>query len=343
MGTGEEEVMTRLKRIVAFSLLSILLLSFSLPLQVTAAEEELVKEETITGESSDACKETAKELFSETIEEGGRTYELSDISCETIDMEYLDTLEITVETDSEPSETMTQDGIVYDLASVSETEGIQAEPQIVTAYDDYDHYVSTTDVPQTKEVSTTDEATGAETTISCNLVDIEPAGTRTVNSTMTVTFSNYDAAYYAWNGNYIARNDQTPPLAGYEDELLAYCNADPGSEITGYSWSGEPYTSDGVLCRDAVASVRQRVQMYRANYEGTIQPPAQTVYSATYTAPDQAGDVEYTVRATATYIPVSNYVPYILTGAGILVLAVLIVAILVVLSKKKEKEEKKEI
>lgn len=327
-----------LKKGLVFSLL----LAFVLPLQVTAAGEPLIKEMTIKAASEAEYKELAEAEFAQQITENGKDYTLDHIDYEITDTQYLDKKEKVIDVTGEPEQTLTEQGVVYTLENAEKQEQDEAEPQIVTAYDDYDHPVSESDVPGTKDVTATNSETGEEETVTCSLTGIEPAGITTVDTVMTITFSNYDASYYSWNGTYIARNDQTPPLAGYEDELLAYCNAEAGSEITGYYWAGEPYTSNGVLCRDAAANVRQNVRMYRANYQGEIATPEQEpVYAATYTAPDPDGAVQLTVTATATYIQESSVLPYyIAAGAGILVLIILIVGILIILSKKKKEKAK---
>ena len=160
---------------------------------------------------------------------------------------------------------------------------------------------------------------------------------------MTITFSNYDAAYYEWNGTYIARNDETPPLDGYEDELLAYCDAPAGSVITEYHWTGEPYTVDGVVYRDAAATVERQISTYRATYRGEIAAPeAEPVYTATYTAPDENGRTELTVTATASYtqnpVPIFNYV---VTGIIVALILGLIFLLLFLLAKRKRRKEEK--
>lgn len=327
-----------LKKGLVFSLL----LAFVFPLQVTAAGEPLIKEMTIKAASEAEYKELAEAEFAQQITENGKDYTLDHIDYEITDTQYLDKKEKVIDVTGEPEQTLTEQGVVYTLENAEKQEQDEAEPQIVTAYDDYDHPVSESDVPGTKDVTATNSETGEEETVTCSLTGIEPAGITTVDTVMTITFSNYDASYYSWNGTYIARNDQTPPLAGYEDELLAYCNAEAGSEITGYYWAGEPYTSNSVLCRDAAANVRQNVRMYRANYQGEIAAPEQEpVYAATYTAPDPDGAVQLTVTATATYIQESSVLPYyIAAGAGILVLIILIVGILIILSKKKKEKAK---
>ena len=113
--------------------------------------------------------------------------------------------------------------------------------------------------------------------------------------------------------------------------------------ITSCSWSGQPYSVDGVMYRDAVANVRQPVQMYRANYEGTVlvQDP-DAVGQAYYSAPDPDGDVELTVTAIAVYektdVPIYNY---IVTAVIVIGMLSLIFFLLYLIAKRKQKKEKK--
>ena len=144
--------------------------------------------------------------------------------------------------------------------------------QTVTAYDDYDYAVTEDDIPATKTVTETNQITGEQEEVICSFTGIHPVRIVMVNNAMTITFENYDAAYYEWNGNYIPRNDDIPQLAGYEDQLLASAGAAEGSVITGISWSGEPYEADGRLCRDAPQQWEQQIQVYRANYQKDYHP-----------------------------------------------------------------------
>lgn len=328
--------MKRNRTIAVLCLCSIVSMA-ALPQQISAAEESLTKELVITASDERDYKKQAESAFATEIEEDGQKYERTEIRYEITDTKYLDKKEKVIET-ADPAETIKEDGIEYTLVKFDEPNEIE---QTVTAYDDYDHAVTAADVPATKDTVVTDELSGEQETVTCSLTGVAPAGITTVDSVMTITFSNYDAAYYEWNGNYIARNDQTPPIAGYEDQLLAQAGAASGSVITGCAWSGEPYSVDGVLYRDAAANVRQPVQMYKANYEGAVlvQDPDATG-QAYYSAPDPDGDTELTVTATATYLPVQiSYGPYILAGAGILVLAALVAIILMTVAKKKNKKE----
>ena len=94
------------------------------------------------------------------------------------------------------------------------------------------------------------------------------------------------------------------------------------------------------MYRDATANVEQQIQVYRANYSGTITTPEEkeVIYTATYSAPDQDGAVEYKVVATATYNPVSSMVPMVVAGAGILIFILLVVAVLYILQKRKKEK-----
>jgi hypothetical protein len=309
--------------------------------RISAAEESLTKELVITASSEQDYKEQAESAFDLEIEKDGQKYERAEIRYKVTDTKYLDKKEKVIET-ADPAETITEGGVEYTLVEFKAPAEIE---QRVSAYDDYDHPVTAADVPATKDTVVTDEATGAQKTVTCSLTGVSPAGTATVDNVMTITFSNYDAAYYEWNGNYIARNDQTPPIAGYEDQLLAQAGATAGSVITGCSYSGDPYTVDGVVYRDATATVQQQVQMYRANYEGTVlvQDPNATG-QAYYSAPDPDGAVELTVTATAVYeevdVPIYNY---IVTAVIVIGMLALIFFLLYLIVKKRKKEKKAEV
>ena len=331
------------KKIVAIAF-SFLLMAF--PLQVFAAGSDLTKEITLTVKNEADSRELAEKEFPETWKEGGKTYERSEITYKLVETKYLDKKEKEMELKSEPEQTFTEGKTVYTLKKTEKVEKTIAEGdvQTVTAYDDYDYAVTEDDIPATKTVTETNQITGEQEEVICSFTGIHPVGIVMVNNAMTITFENYDAAYYEWNGNYIPRNDDIPQLAGYEDQLLASAGAAEGSVITGISWSGEPYEADGILCRDATATVEQQIQVYRANYQGKIITPEEreTVYKATYEAPDKEGNVKYEVQATATYIekavPVFNYV---LTAIIILLLLALLYLVLFWIAKhKKDKEDR---
>lgn len=330
------------KRRIKCTAFALSFLLMMIPLQVSAGAE-LEKEITIVTSDYEGAKEQAKDKFEQTIEENGKKYELADVEYELIKTEYLDKKEKTVELKEEPMKTMIEDGVEYTLKSSEKSEKVieESAEQTVTAYDDYDHVVTAEDVPVAKTVTAVNKMTGEEEQVICNFTGISTAGTTIVENTMTITFSNYDAAYYEWNGNYIPRNDAVPPLAGYENSLLESVGAAEGSTVSEYHWSSDPYTVDGVVYRDAAATVQQQVQMYRANYVGQIAPQKDTVYKAVYEMPDTEGNKEFTIRAIATYSKVEkSYVPYVIAaGVGLALIAGLVTFILIILAKKKKQEE----
>lgn len=317
-----------------------------------AADAPLTKELQISGASESDYKDQAQQAFDDELTEDGKDYKLDDISYEVISTKYLDTKVLTVNLDGledgsepQPDETIVQDGITYTLdpsSTVKEENVIrEAGTQQVSAYDDYDYSVSADSVPATKSVRVQNQLTGEMQDVVCQLSGVSVHGTKTIDNTMSLTFSNYDAAYYSFGDAYIPRNDDQPAIAGYEDQLLASVGAADGSKITSISWDGDPYTGeDGILYRNATANVQQQVQVYRADYNGIINTPEkkQTTYTVTYTAPDPDGAVEYTVKATAAYSRVKqSIVPYIIAaGVGILILAVFIVLVLYLLQKRRK-------
>lgn len=328
------------KKIVAIAF-SFLLMTF--PLHVFAAGSDLTKEVTLTVKNEADSRELAEKELPEKLKENGKNYQRSKIEYTVVETKYLNKKEKEMELKSEPKQTFKEGETVYTLKKSEKIEKSIAEGdvQTVTAYDDYDYAVTEANVPPTKTVMETNQITGEPEEVLCSFTGIHPAGTVMVNNTMTVTFENYDAAYYEWNGNYIPRNDDIPPLSGYETQLLENAGAANGSVITGYRWSGDAYLVNGILCRDAVADVQQPVQMYRAEYSGVIQVPKETVYKVVYETEDVDGAKEYTVKATAVYAEKKTVLPYILTGAGILILIGTVIAILMMLSKKKKEEQEK--
>lgn len=325
----------RLQKGLLFSFL--LTFAFASPLRVTAAEEQITKKLIITAKDEQDYKKQAENAFALKIEENGQKYERSEIRYEITDTTYMDKKYKSVQT-NEPTQTITEDGIEYTLMDYYAPKTID---QTVTAYDDYDHHVTAADVPGTKDIVVTDEVTGEQMTVTCSLTGVAPAGTTTVDNVMTITFSNYNAAYYEWNGNYIAHNNQTPQLEGYEDQLLAQVGAAPGSVITGYHYAGDPYTVDGVVYRDATATVRQQVPVYRANYEGIFTTQDSNASgTATYSGLNPEGRVELTVVATAIYesIPMPIYNVVITAIIVIALLAVVFFLFYLFLKRKRKKE-----
>lgn len=332
----------RHKAVAGFIFLFLLTSLFPLPVSA-AGKDAVTKEQVFVTDYKEEAAYKKQTEFQKKIKEKGKSFELQDITYEVLETRYLDKKEKVVKSKSELKDTFTEDGQVYQLIKSEKSEEVKTpeQEQSVTAYDEYDHEVSSLEIPDTKVVETINTATGKSETVTCSFTGIIPNGTVTVANQMTITFQDYDAVYYEYQGSLIPKNEEVPALAGYEDQLLAGVGAAPGSIITGITWAGEPYPSaDGILCRDATAEVQQVVQQYRANYQGVIRTPEEksTVYTGTYETPDKTGRVEYKVQAVAVYKKIS-LLPYVLTGAGLLLLLGAIVSILIIIAKKRGKKE----
>lgn len=281
--------------------------------------------------------------FANEISQDGKTYILNDVRYEAVKTDYLDKKEKVLKSEAVPEKSIMDNGEKYTLLNTNKEEQVKTAraEQVVTAYDDYSYAIPTWDIPATKTVTT-----DGNQNVVCDFVGIVPLGTSTIENVMTITFENYDAAYYEWNGNLIPKNDQAPALNGYENQLLASVGAEEGSAITSLYWAGEPYEVSGVLRRDAAASVQQTTQTYRANYRGTVVTEEEkvTFYESTYTAPDKEGRAQYTIKATGVYsLQESNKIlSYMLTGVGVLLIVCIFIIILMILVKReKEKDNAK--
>lgn len=339
----------RVKQIF-FSFLWILI--FSLPINVSA-KEQVIKEQNFISNTDSEAEFEKRTNFEKEIQENGKSYELTGISYEILKTDYLDKKEKIIQSDViaagetyTPAETFVENNMIYQLADVrQEQRTIQSSvTQTVMGYDNYNYEVTAAGVPATKPVSAVNQSTGQVQEVICSFSYIENLGTNVIENQIPILFEEYDASFYEWNGNLILKNDAVPALYGYESQILSDINAADGSYITGFSWNGDPYTNtDGVLCRDALASVMQVVPNYRVYYIGSLESPEEkgTVYTCTYETDDSEGRVEYEVKASAQYQQVkTRAVFYVLTGVGILIIAGGITAVIMVLAKqKKERKE----
>lgn len=325
----------------------LLLMSLTLSnMTVFASEntgEGMVKSHTFTAREKDA---TCEEEFENKIKENGSTYKLKSIDYEVVKKSpVIDKKEVKKEVESEfvpedetfePEETITENGVTYKLEGFEEIE--DAETQRVTGFDDYDHKVTAADVPTQKEFTVTNDVTGETESVLCTLSGIEKAYSKWVDTYINITFESYDSVAYEWQGVEVPNNTEHP-LQGYEDLLLQSVGGDSTNfRVNDISWSGAPYTENGVVYRDAVASVQRFVQYYRANYAGEFDPGIK--YKVTYKGTEEVEsttEFDYEILATATYE--KSISPMVIAGLGILVLVGLVIGILYILSKKKKEKE----
>lgn len=234
--------MHKRNRIFSFFLVVVLLLC---GITVEAKEStktnkgSIVKEITFsTDDTVETLKKQKNDYFPETIKVDGKQYRLK-----TVDYKVLDKTPISIEkevqkvvdsdfipagTEYQPEDAIEDNGVTYKLDKV-ETEEKTADDtyiQTVTGYTDYDHAVSRSDVPATKNVTATNQRTGQQETVTCNLSSIDQIGSSGWEDTyIDIVFESYDAQIFHWNGVTVTK-DVSSPLAGYENNLLASVGAD---------------------------------------------------------------------------------------------------------------------
>lgn len=316
---------------------------FLQPIATYAAENHTEIYEYTSRNSDEEYKD-----FEEVLEEDGKKYELSDISYEIKEKQPVKEKKVLTKTvesavvpisdEYAPEDTITEDGITYKLNDCTALDG----SEYIQSYTEQVEYLEGSDVPERRSITITD-AQGNEKQIEASLTGEETLQTgEWLNTTLSITFSNYDTGVFEWQGRTIYYQDSAAPLQGYETELLQSVGADPGSNrITSTQWVGDPYVVDGITYRDAVANVQYFVPYTRATYTGTV---TYLQYVANYSAEveeDSTTDFDYLIAATATYTEQTASVGQILAviGVGVAIVALLVVVILLLLAKQKKQQK----
>ncbi|XCP83578.1 hypothetical protein ABXS75_10835 [Roseburia hominis] len=290
--------------------------------------------------------EQKENIFKKTIKKDGRTYQLVDVSYDVQKKNPVtkkSQVELTALSEPVKSSEMSgfaeftrKDGVLYRLDKDTIRESGEAHVQKVTVNEDYNHAVDASSVPQKIKTKATNELTGEETEVECSFEEIIRLDRFWQDSYIDITFQQYDANVFYWQGLAITKNSQNIPLKGYETQLLSSVGLSPdtGRVLKTY-WSSDEYTADGVVCRDAKAEVQKLVTPYRAKYSGEIRMP---IYEATYTGTVEEiveGEYTYDMVATAEYHQSHDMVYFV----GIVVLILALLLILFLISKKRKRKE----
>lgn len=168
-----------------------------------------------------------------------------------------------------------------------------------------------TDFDRSRTVSVTDPTTGVTKNVTVYYVNttlVEDYKWRKSDLELPITFYNYDAPVYNFGDFSIPHNDDYPQIEGVEDELIKLLGYDTKKyKITGAKWVGGTYTnSDGIKCREAIASCDTYTALWQANYEG-VADFSKTVYDCTahyegtVKVKDKDKATTYDIKATAIY------------------------------------------
>lgn len=326
-----------------------LVMSFGMIVQpcltVYAKDKEHTKTLTF---ATDNSHERRDEEFQQEITVDGAKYKLTDITYEVIQVNEKEDKVIENEPiayggeDYKPLEEIIENGITYKLKQSTGTEVVveDAYSQSVSGYSEYDHQVSTNDVPATKDITVKNEKTGEEVVVTCKLQNVTTVDAGWKNTYIDIVFETYNAYVFNWNGIQVT-SDSKKPLAGYEKELLESVGANTTDyKVTNTYWTSDAYTNtNGVLCRNARADVQRHSINYRANYVGEIKQEETLgmIFTDTYEYQEGEND-HYIMAAVATYEIDQSMTNYMFVG-GFLLLIILFVLILYVLSRKYKKRK----
>lgn len=153
----------------------------------------------------------------------------------------------------------------------------------------------------------------------------------------TVTFHNLDGVYFTLGNHKFAYNANALSLTTLDYiELVRMLGYDTSKyTLNQATWSGQPYMSGGVLCRDAVATGSQYAAKFKAIYEADIETGKMYTAHATYTCnvelPVEESAPTYVMQATGYYNKLniwSNIITFVAKHKGTTV-AMLVFLILV--------------
>lgn len=325
--------------------------------------------------------DNGRELFQDVYEKEGISYELSNVTCSTIDTQEVQgdsyifrSEKAGTETElEEPDETIEHDGITYTLKSKeikkyeNDSYAKHVERTVIyTGIEDKDQ------IPGLAEVVEKD-LNGNEVSKYMPLIQFTVEKENWDNTfEFPIKITNYDADTFMLNGTEIKKTDA---LIDYEMEFLEYLGLDKDYyRIKSIDWDGEPYTSKGIVCRNAIAKGDKVVKDITALYGGEMVfgESTQYAYECLYINPDNPDSTIYTKKAIATYsemipetftkdetesepeplvpeVPSKNFFrkfadwvvqnPIAALGIGTILMIGIIVIILFLLSKKKKEEE----
>lgn len=333
------------------SLLFLLILIMSSSLTAYAESEELESKyykgktyiHKIKYQSED---ENEKKDFDQSISVDGKKYKLSHVKYKVNGKKPIE--EVVVHKEEKvvfenqeftPEQTIQKDGITYQLSDVTET-AVEPYKQKVTAYNEYQYYVTNESVPNTKNATVKNEKSGKQENVSCKLQRVYKKGDTWVDSYIDIRFKDYNSLVFQWNGVNIVNNQTSEPLKGYESQLLKSVNLDTTSgKVKRTYWVSEPYTENDTVYRKARADISKKVPVYRAEYVGEISTPMMKKNISYIGKKESTTEFIYDIEAKAVYErDFSDMFKYIGIGIGILIVVLLIVLILYLLAKKRKEE-----
>lgn len=353
---GEKgEDMRKRSRLISILSLSVFVLVMLPGVGVRAAAPELIQKE----KQYVTLDEEEKQTFDKNIVMDGKTYQLQNVSYETVSKNPVKVKEkVTLikktkpmkKSDSFKSEKkITKDGVTYTLTGVSKKEKKSKKKwkQTVSAYSEFDSLAAANKAPSQKTVTVTDKKTGKIAAVPCVKTSTRKTAETWDYSHIDILFSGYDAETFIWQDLKVKKNTQEP-LKGYETALIESVGGNPDKyKVQKIAWNGKSYKKNGTIYRKARATVRKKIPHYRVDYSGSIthNEDSTYVYSSYYTGVKETDSKElsYVVAAKATYQleqkPETKKVPVLfITLAVVLVLAAVVGILFILLKRKNTKK-----
>lgn len=155
--------------------------------------------------------------------------------------------------------------------------------------------------PKTKTFSVTVKGQSKQAKLS--LQKVSAGNTKSTSSeTHTITVKNYDKGVFVFGGKRISFNDSNTGLSGETSLVKKQLGLSEKDTIASIGWSGKPYKSNNVFCRNIVVKVSRTQTFYTATYAGNVSYNTIRYTETAYYAGEKKGKVTvYECKAIATY------------------------------------------
>ena len=352
---GKGEDMRKRSRLISILSLSVFVLVMLPGVGVRAAAPELIQKE----KQYVTLNEEEKQTFDKNIIMDGKTYQLQNVSYETVSKNPVKVKEkVTLIKKTKPmkksdsfkaEKNITKDGVTYTLTGVSKKEKKSKKKwkQTVAAYSEFDSLSDANKASSQKTVTVTDKKTGKMVAVPCMKTSTRKTAETCDYSHIDILFSGYDAETFIWQDLKVKKNTQEP-LKGYETALIESVGGNPDKyKVQKIAWNGKSYKKNGTIYRKARAIVRKKIPHYRVDYSGSITHTEEPdyVYSCTYAGVKETDskDISYVVAAKANYqleqTKETKKAPVLfITLAVVLVLAAVVGILFILVKKRKIKE-----
>lgn len=352
---GKGKNMRKTSRFISILSLLVLVLVMLPGVGVRAAAPGVIQKE----KQYVTLNEKEKQPFDKSIVIDGKTYQLQNVSYETVSKNPVKVKEkvtlikktkpMTKSESFEADKKITKDGVTYKLTGVGKKEKKSKKKwkQTVAAYSEFDSLSDANKASSQKTVTVTDKKTGKMVAVPCMKTSTRKTAETWDYSHIDILFSGYDAETFIWQDLKVKKNTQEP-LKGYETALIESVGGNPDKyKVQKIAWNGKSYKKNGTIYRKARAIVRKKIPHYRVDYSGSITHTEEPdyVYSCTYAGVKETDskDISYVVAAKANYqleqTKETKKAPVLfITLAVVLVLAAVVGILFILVKKRKIKE-----